>query len=264
MSEYSWFDFDQLSYVTSDTHFGHARISELAGRPFGAVEEMDAELIALWNAAVGPDDVVLHLGDLALGPIEQSLALTARLNGRRFLVPGNHDRVSPATQSKRSIERFRPLYEAAGWTVLPEVIEGTRHGYRLLASHYPYAGDSQDADRHTAHRPGWDDGVPLLHGHTHARDHGANGHQFHVGVDAHGYAPIPFTVIDEWIRTIPGIQTRLEAAIDEARRVIAGFDDEERPDMDAIFYEQGYNEFPIVLGELLDALDTSTGDSEPA
>lgn len=264
MSEYPWFDFDQVDYVTSDTHFGHARISELAGRPFGAVEEMDAELIAQWNAAVCPDDVVLHLGDLALGPIEQSLALTSRLNGRRFLVPGNHDRVSPATQSKRAIERFRPLYEAAGWAILPEVIEGSRRGYRLLASHYPCAGDSQDADRHTAHRPGWDDGVPLLHGHTHARDHGANGHQFHVGVDAHGYAPIPFTVIDEWIRTIPGIQTRLEAAIDEARQVIAGFDNEERPGMDAIFYEQGYNEFRIVLGELLDALDTSTGDSEPA
>lgn len=258
------FDFDQVGYVTSDTHFGHARISELAGRPFGTVEEMDTELIDRWNATVGPDDVVLHLGDLALGPIERSLALTARLNGRRFLVPGNHDRVSPATQSKRAIERFRPLYEAAGWTVLPEVIEGTRRGYRLLASHYPYAGDSQDADRHTAHRPRWDDGIPLMHGHTHARDHGANGHQFHVGVDAHGYAPIPFTVIDEWIRTIPGIQTRLEAAIDEARQVIAGFDNEERPGMDAVFYEEGYVEFRIVLGELLDALDTSRRGSERA
>ncbi|MFS2243040.1 MULTISPECIES: metallophosphoesterase [unclassified Microbacterium] len=264
MSEYPWFDFDQVDYVTSDTHFSHARISELAGRPFGTVEEMDAELIARWNATIGPDDVVLHLGDLALGPIEQSLALTARLNGRRFLVPGNHDRVSPATQSKRAIERFRPLYEATGWTILPEVIEGTRRGYRLLASHYPYAGDSQDADRHTAHRPRWDDGMPLLHGHTHARDHGPNGHQFHVGVDAHDYAPIPFTVIDEWIRTIPGIQTRLETAISEARQVIAGYDNEERPGMGAIFYEQGYNEFRIVLGELLDALDTSTGGAEPA
>lgn len=85
-----------------------------------------------------------------------------------------------------------------------------------------------------------------------------------LGVDAHGYAPIPFTVIDEWIRTVPGIQTRLEAAIDEAHQVIAGFDNEEWPGMDAVFYEQGYNEFRIVLRELLDALDTSAGDIEPA
>ena len=44
MSEYPWFDFDQVDFVTADTHFSHARISELADRPFATVEEMDAEL----------------------------------------------------------------------------------------------------------------------------------------------------------------------------------------------------------------------------
>ncbi|MGM7669135.1 hypothetical protein [Microbacterium sp. A93] len=257
MSQYSEFDFDQVDYVTSDTHFGHARISELAGRPFDSVDEMDAELIRHWNEVVGPDDVVLHLGDLALGPIEHSLHLTSQLNGRRFLVPGNHDRVSPATQSNRAVERFRPLYETAGWTILPEVIEGTRRGYRLLASHYPYAGDSHDVDRHAKHRPRWDDGVPLLHGHTHARDHGPDGHQFHVGVDAHGFSPIGFTVIDTWIRTLPGTETHLDAAIREARQVVADLDDAERPGMDGLFYVQGYNELRVVLGELLDAIESS-------
>ncbi len=135
MSEYPWFEFDTVDFVISDQHFSHARISELAERPFATVEEMDAALIRRWNEVVGPDDVVLHLGDLALGPIEESVGLTASLNGRRFLVPGNHDRVSPATQSKRAIERFTPLYEAAGWSILPEVIEGTRRGYRIRASH---------------------------------------------------------------------------------------------------------------------------------
>lgn len=172
MSEYPWFDFDQVDFVTSDTHFSHARISELADRPFTTVEEMNGELARRWNEVVGPDDTVLHLGDLALGPIEESVGITAQLNGRRFLVPGNHDRVSPATQSRRAIDRFTPQYEAAGWIILPEVIEGTRRGYRILASHYPYKGDSQESDRYTTHRPRWDDGVPLLHGHTHARDHG--------------------------------------------------------------------------------------------
>ena len=137
MREYPWFDFDQVDFVTSDTHFSHARISELADRPFSTVEEMDAALIRRWNDVVAPDSVVLHLGDLALGPIAESLPLTAHLHGRRFLVPGNHDRVSPATQPKRAIERFLPMYEAAGWEILPEVIEGTRHGYRIIASHYP-------------------------------------------------------------------------------------------------------------------------------
>ena len=31
--EYPTFDFDQIDFVTSDTHFSHARISELTERP---------------------------------------------------------------------------------------------------------------------------------------------------------------------------------------------------------------------------------------
>lgn len=194
------FDFDAVDFVTADTHFGHARISDLAGRPFADVASMDAELVRRWNETVAPNAVVLHLGDVALGPIEQSLALTAQLHGRRYLVPGNHDRVSSATQTKRAIERFRPIYEAAGWTVLPELLRGERRGRALLASHYPYRGDSQEIERHQKHRP-VDDGLPLIHGHTHARDRGAHGRQFHVGVDAFDYAPIAFDAVDDWLRS---------------------------------------------------------------
>jgi calcineurin-like phosphoesterase family protein len=260
VSQYPWFDFDQVDFVTSDQHFSHARISELADRPFATVEEMNAELVRRWNEVVGPDDIVLHLGDLALGPIEESVGLTEHLNGRRFLVPGNHDRVSPATQSRRAIERFAPLYEAAGWSILPEVIEGTRRGYRILASHYPYSGDSHGTDRHTTHRPRGDEGVPLLHGHTHARDHGPHGHEFHVGVDAHDFTPIRFTVIDEWIRSLPDIETRLQAATREARTVLADIVGGETPGSDALFYTQGYNELVIVLEELLAALPPDEAD----
>ncbi|WP_454170696.1 metallophosphoesterase [Microbacterium paulum] len=194
-------DFDIVDFVSSDHHFGHARISELARRPFASVDEMDAVLIDRWNSTVAPDDVVLHLGDVALGPIEQSIALTSHLHGRRYLVPGNHDRVSPATQSNRAIERFRPIYEDAGWIILPEVIGGTRGGVALLASHYPYSGDTTGVERHSSHRP-TDAGLPLLHGHTHAHDHGPRGHQFHVGVDANDFRPIPFSVIDAWLMAV--------------------------------------------------------------
>jgi calcineurin-like phosphoesterase family protein len=192
------FDFDQVDFVTADTHFGHARINELAQRPFASTDEMNRALILRWNRVVGHDDVVLHLGDLALGPIEESLALTEQLNGRKFLVPGNHDRVSTATQSKKAVERFTPLYQRHGWTILPEVVEGTRHGRALLASHYPYHGDSQGTERHFSPRPR-DAGLPLIHGHTHSRDHGPDGTQFHVGVDAFDYAPIPLALIDDWL-----------------------------------------------------------------
>ncbi|MDQ4215199.1 hypothetical protein [Microbacterium capsulatum] len=192
------FDFDEVDFVTSDSHFGHVRISELARRPFDTVDEMDAELIRRWNETVPPDATVLHLGDLALGPIAESIARTTALNGRRLLVPGNHDRVSAATQTQRAIERFRPMYEEAGWTVLPELLHGTRRGRILLASHYPYRGDTQPEGRLVGHRP-VDRGLPLIHGHIHAHDHGPDGHQFHVGVDAFDLHPVPFEVIDAWL-----------------------------------------------------------------
>lgn len=202
MTDGSAFGFDKVDFVTSDHHFGHARISELAGRPFASVDEMNATMIERWNAVVGADDLVLHLGDLALGPIAESIALTAQLNGHRMLVPGNHDRVSPATQSQRAVERFRPMYEQAGWTVLPEVLADTRHGRRLLASHYPYSGDTTGVERHSTHRPA-DAGIPLIHGHTHEHGFGAHGtHEFHVGVDAFGFAPIPFAVVDAWLERL--------------------------------------------------------------
>lgn len=197
-AEYPYVDFDKVDFVTSDHHFGHARISELAGRPFSSVDEMDAALIEGWNSVVPSNAVVLHLGDVALGPISDSIALTAQLNGRRLLVPGNHDRVSSATQSRKAIERFAPIYEAAGWVILPEIVEGTRRGHRLMASHYPYRGDSQEIDRHSKHRP-IDVGIPLLHGHTHSRDHGPDGNQFHVGVDAFDFRPVAMGVIDAWL-----------------------------------------------------------------
>lgn len=263
VSKYPWFDFDQVDYIASDTHFSHARISELAGRPFATVDEMDAELIRRWNETVSPADIVLHLGDLALGSIDQSLPLTSRLNGRRFLIPGNHDRVSPATQSKRAIERFTPLYEAAGWTILPEIVRGTRRGYSLLACHYPYRGDTQETERHSVHRPS-DEGVPLIHGHTHARSHGADGHQFHVGVDAHGYAPIPFAVIDEWLASLPRDETPLETAIREARVLMFDLDNTPWPQMDHAFYMQGYDGLRIALEDLLDAIEAHPDDPTPA
>lgn len=104
------------------------------------------------------------------------------------------------------------------------MIQGTRRGTHILASHYPYAGDTHDTARHTAHRP-VDHGIPLLHGHTHDRDKGPVGHQFHVGIDAFGSAPLPFTLVDAWLddvrredKAIAAIGRERPAAGQSARR----------------------------------------------
>ena len=52
--------------LTSDHHFGHTNITRYDERPYGSVEEMDADMIARWNETVAPKDSVYHLGDIFL------------------------------------------------------------------------------------------------------------------------------------------------------------------------------------------------------
>ncbi|MEO7006789.1 MAG: metallophosphoesterase [Terrimesophilobacter sp.] len=187
------------TWWTSDTHFSHANIIEYANRPFADVDEMNAELIARWNNLVAPSDDVWHLGDLALGrDIEAQVALTAALQGHRRLVPGNHDRVASFFEGGDQRERFRPVYEAAGWEIMPEQFEHRIAGFRMLVSHFPYAGDSRDGpDRYQANRP-INRGLPILHGHVHTK-FAERGRQFNVGVDVRGYAPVPQGTVIAWL-----------------------------------------------------------------
>ena len=56
-----------MIYFTSDLHLNHARIIELANRPFGSVEEMNDTIIGNINDTVGADDTLWVLGDVCMG-----------------------------------------------------------------------------------------------------------------------------------------------------------------------------------------------------
>lgn len=188
------------TFFTSDTHFGHARIIELCARPFSDVDEMNEEMIRRWNETVGPDDLVFHLGDVALGKIAESLPLVGRLNGKKVLVPGNHDRVFSGENEKKRA-RFRPEYLKVFSTILYETeVVGLSDGTRVVLSHFPYFGDSQENDRHLDKRPS-DLGEPLLHGHVHEKWR-TNGRQFNVGVDVNDFSPVHESVIQDWIASL--------------------------------------------------------------
>ena len=77
-------------FFTSDTHFGDHRTLNIHKRPFASVAEMDETIIARWNAAVGEEDEVWHLGDFAR-KLADVAALLARLAGRKHLIRGNND-----------------------------------------------------------------------------------------------------------------------------------------------------------------------------
>ena len=87
---------------TSDDHWNHTNVIKYCGRPFlkedgtPDVELMNETMIERWNSVVDRDDVVYHLGDVAMGPRHLLPPIVERLNGYKVLVKGNHDRSKTA------------------------------------------------------------------------------------------------------------------------------------------------------------------------
>ena len=55
------------------------------------VFHMNETIIANWNSVVGPDDIIFHLGDFCLGDSAEWINVLNRLNGKIYLIAGNHD-----------------------------------------------------------------------------------------------------------------------------------------------------------------------------
>lgn len=174
-------------FWTSDQHFGHANIIRYCNRPFASVEAMNEGLVERWNDVVTDDDEVWVLGDVAMGDIQRSLRCVGRLNGRKVLVTGNHDRCwdGHGSNSRRWIQ----VYRDAGFDEIRQgVVPVEIGGIDAIACHFPYEGDSHDADRFVGSRP-VDEGKLLLHGHVHETWR-ENGRQVNVGVDVWDYRPV--------------------------------------------------------------------------
>jgi len=80
------------TFFTGDQHFGHKNICRFADRPFTSVEEMNEALINEHNNVVRPGDVVWFLGDFGFMPENQIQNTLRRLNGKKSLILGNHDK----------------------------------------------------------------------------------------------------------------------------------------------------------------------------
>jgi calcineurin-like phosphoesterase family protein len=177
-------------FFTADTHFGHARALTMRKRPFASLEEMDEVLIARWNATVGEDDDVYHLGDFASFESEDVGAYRDRLNGRIHLILGNNDEPG-------AIARAR-------FATVGELRELTIEEQRIFLCHYPMR------DWPNAWRGAWH-----VFGHVHGRfDRDPFGLSLDVGVDSHGFAPVSFAAI-------AGIMAARIAARDEKRARVA-------------------------------------------
>lgn len=82
-----------MRYYIADPHFFHGALNEqMDHRGFSGVEEMNSYMLEKWNHKVGRNDEVVILGDLSWGKPEETNRLLRQLNGRLYLILGNHDR----------------------------------------------------------------------------------------------------------------------------------------------------------------------------
>ena len=82
-----------MRYYIADPHFFHGALNtKMDRRGFESVEAMNEYMLQQWNRKVRKNDEVVILGDLSWGKAEETNELLERLNGRLYLIQGNHDR----------------------------------------------------------------------------------------------------------------------------------------------------------------------------
>ncbi len=110
-------------YVISDTHFYHDNIVKFSGRDKqiewligpDTAERIDHNeyMVQRWNQVVGQDDRILHLGDLFFwrnnGPEKFEEDILPRLNGDKYLIIGNHDKLKVVEYERMGFKVIEPF-----------------------------------------------------------------------------------------------------------------------------------------------------------
>ncbi len=153
-----------MIFFTSDTHFTDTRVLKIDRRPFSTMAEHDAALIANWNAVVGVEDEIWHLGDFASSKYGDPDEFLGRLNGVKHLIIGNND--------PECVVRTK------AWASVQHYAELTLNGHLIILCHYPFRTWNKMGKKSIN-----------LHGHSHGRLKSLT-RQFDVGVDPFSLRPV--------------------------------------------------------------------------
>lgn len=168
-----------MEYFIADLHFGHANIIELCNRPFASISDMDEAFIASWNAKVKKKaDTVYIVGDL-IWEKSNPLQYLQRLNGRKVLITGNHD--------KKWLDKFDC---AEFFEEITPYLEIRSNNVDITLCHYPMV-EWKNSRKIGSKKLGY-----LIHGHIHNRyrdEYNAlfkTPHALNAGADINGFVPV--------------------------------------------------------------------------
>jgi calcineurin-like phosphoesterase family protein len=175
-------------FFTSDHHFGHKNIIKFSNRPFENVNEMDEVMIQRWNEKVQPDDEVYHLGDLAFRSKGSIKKVLDRLNGKIYLIKGNHEKL--ALTYKFRFEWIKDYFELV--VDDPEF----KRGHQMIVL-FHYAIKQWNKKHHGSYH---------LYGHSHGSlPDDIQAQSFDIGVDCYDFYPLSYTEVKaimkekEWV-----------------------------------------------------------------
>lgn len=102
---------------------------------------MHEAIIANHNAVVGEDDLTYLLGDFAFCKPDQAMKFMTRMNGKKILIHGNHDRrlVDSNEFNDSSIRRMAGLIEDAKYKMISHKHPKTGQNYGVALFHFPIA-----------------------------------------------------------------------------------------------------------------------------
>lgn len=125
-------------------------------RGFKDVYEMNDYIIQKQNSRVKPNDEVFILGDISLGTVKQTNDIFKKLNGKLFLISGNHD-IMYLRSPDFNRRRFKWIKPYA------EIIDD---GRKVCLCHFPIlCYNKQYRKNHRGEYDTW-----MVHGHVHNTD----------------------------------------------------------------------------------------------
>lgn len=153
---------------------------------------MNEVLIENWNNTVSNNDIVFHLGDFCFGGSKLWNDVLNRLNGKIYLILGNHD-------IKQIRQGYKSRFENISMQMSIKIEDKS-----ILMNHYPFLCFAGSYNK---------ENIPyILNGHVHTSKICNTGKdfdrlsnmlpmQYDVGVDLNNYKPISFLELDEKIKT---------------------------------------------------------------